>query len=699
MRIDYPRSAYDGPRRYVPSWRQSAALVGGFFALIFLLFVIAYTQADLNKLNDVATNQSTIIRFSNGTEIGRLGAQNRTIVPLSKVPPTVQHAVLAAEDRNFYSESALSPSGIARAIWADVRGGDVQGGSTITQQYAKNAYLTQQRTLTRKLKEIVIAVKLNNEKSKSQILESYLNTIYFGRQAYGIQTASQTYFGKDVSKLTTAEGAVLAAIIRSPAGYDPKNHPERAKARWDYVLDGMVKKGWLKADERASMQYPALHLTERSASQGPRGYLIQAVQSELAKHKITESQINLNGLDITTTIDAKAQAAAERAVQEVFPKSPDDVHTSLTAVEPGTGKVRAMIGGRNYGERQLNDATQAQRQPGSSFKPFVLVTALKDGISLKSRYNGSSPKSFPGRGKPVANFGPGNGEQFGDIDLITATAHSVNTVYYQLGIDAGGPSKVVDTAKTAGITSDINPKKSGGNVFLGSGDTVVTNSFQMADAYATFAAQGTHATAYLVASVKENGRTIYKGKDDTDQAFDKDVMADATYAMQSVLTEGTAKSAQLSGGRPAAGKTGTVQENTDAWFCGFVPQLAASVHIYRDQPKGGGTKALRNIGGFAEVTGGTLPAKIWKAFMDAALEGQPVKSFPPPAYGGKAKNPAPPTASATATPTATPSLLPTEIPTQVPTNPPTLPPVKPTEKPSPTAQPTQTQAPQPSSSP
>ncbi|MDQ1689044.1 MAG: hypothetical protein QOK42_2019 [Frankiaceae bacterium] len=693
IHIDYPRAAYEGPRRFVPSWRQSTAVAGGFFGLLFLLFVVAYLNTDLSQLNKLATSQTTVIRFADGNELGRLGAQNRITVPLSKVPPDVQHAVLAAEDRNFYSESGISPRGIGRALWADLRGGEVQGGSTITQQYAKNAYLTQERTLTRKLKEIVIAVKLNNQKSKSDILESYLNTIYFGRQAYGIQVASQTYFSKDVSQLTTSEAAVIAAIIRSPAGYDPVNHPERAKARWTYVLDGMVKKGWLTEAKRDALTFPALHVRGRAGTTGPRGYIMQAVQSELAKHKITEDQINLGGLNIVTTLDYKAQVAAEKAVAEAFPKSPADVHTSLTAVEPGTGHVKAMFGGRNYGERQLNDATQAKRQPGSAFKPFVLVTALKDGISLKSRYDGHSPKDFPGRG-PVQNFGPGRGEQFGQIDLVTATAHSVNTVYYQLGLDAGGPSKVIDTAKAAGITSDIDPSKALTNVFLGSGDTVATNSFQMADAYATFAAQGTHATPFLVLSVREGKKQLYKAKDDTDQAFDKDVMADATFAMQHVLTEGTARSAQLAGGRPAAGKTGTVQENTDAWFCGFVPQLAASVHIYRD-----GRKPLRNLAGFGEVTGGTLPARIWKAFMDAAMEGQPVKGFPPPANVGDAKNPAPPTNTSTATPTPTPvATLPTQVPTQVPT----LPPV--TQPPgggSPTPQPSATQdaGPQPSSSP
>jgi membrane peptidoglycan carboxypeptidase len=692
VKIDYPRSGYDGPRRFVPSWRQTAAVGGGFFGFLLLLFVIAYARTDLDQLNELSTAQTTVVRFADGNEIGRLGAQNRITVPLKQVPKHVREAVLAAEDRNFYSEAGISPRGIGRALWADVRGGEVQGGSTITQQYAKNAYLTQERTLSRKLREIVFAVKLNNNKSKDEILEGYLNTIYFGRQAYGIQTASQTYFGKDVSKLTPSEGALIAAIIRSPAGYDPKNHPERAKARWEYVVNGMVKKGWITEGERDAMKFPEVHIRNRTLATGARGYIMQAVQSELAKHKITEAQINLGGLTIVTTLDYKAQGAAEKAVAEIFPKSPEDVHTSLTAVEPGTGKIKAMFGGRDYGKRQLNDATQAKRQPGSSFKPFVLVTALKDGISLKSRYDGHSPKDFPGR-DPVQNFGPGKGEQFGQIDLVTATAHSVNTVYYQLGLDAGGPSKVIDTAKAAGITSDIDPAKAATNVFLGSGDTVETNSLQMADAYATFAAQGKHATPYLVQLVREGKKQIYKAKDDTDQAFDKDVMADATYAMEHVLTEGTARSAQLSGGRPAAGKTGTVQENTDAWFCGYVPQLAGAVHIYRD-----GTKPLRNLGGYNEVTGGTLPAKIWKAFMDAAMEGEPVKDFPPPAYVGEAKNPAP-TATATATSTPTPTPIAT-LPTSVPTQAPTLPPVKPTKGGgggSPTPQPSAT--PQPSTSP
>jgi membrane peptidoglycan carboxypeptidase len=556
--------------------------------------------------------------------------------------------------------------------------------------------------------------------SKSEILEMYFNQIYYGHGAYGIQAASRTYFAKDVRQLTLPEAALLAGLPQNPSGHSPYRNPKNALSRRTVVLRNMLETKTITQGQYDSAVHAPLGIVDRPDGVGQAPYFVEMVRQAL-DDKYGSNLVYEGGLRIYTSLDLDLQREAERSLEKrlsdletrykyrntrgsfAVPAATSDgkapvgsqtpyVQGALVALDVKTGYVRALVGGRDFRHSSFNRATQAKRQPGSSFKPFVLVTALKDGISLKSRYDGHSPKDFPGR-DPVQNFGPGKGEQFGQIDLVTATAHSVNTVYYQLGLDAGGPSKVIDTAKAAGITSDIDPAKAATNVFLGSGDTVETNSLQMADAYATFAAQGKHATPYLVQLVREGKKQIYKAKDDTDQAFDKDVMADATYAMEHVLTEGTARSAQLSGGRPAAGKTGTVQENTDAWFCGYVPQLAGAVHIYRD-----GTKPLRNLGGYNEVTGGTLPAKIWKAFMDAAMEGEPVKDFPPPAYVGEAKNPAP-TATATATSTPTPTPIAT-LPTSVPTQAPTLPPVKPTKGGgggSPTPQPSAT--PQPSTSP
>ena len=693
VRIDYPRARYSGLRRFVPSWRQVSALFGLAVAAVLILFGVAYATVSVPSPNDLATAQTSIFYYRDGkTEIGRVGAQNRVNVSLDQVPLHVQRAVLAAEDRNFYSEAGVSPTGIVRAFWVDITGGDLQGGSTITQQYAKVTYLTQDRTLTRKLKEIVISIKLAQQKSKHEILQDYLNTIYFGRGAYGIQAAAQAYFGKDVGQLTTAEGAVLAGAINAPSVYDPRRNPDKAAARFRYVVDGMAKEGWLPKSEAASMQVPPTidPASAGNALGGQKGFLITTAEEELKAHGFTEDQLNLSGLRITTTFDKKAEDAATSAVDSVLGKAPDDVHTALVAVQPGDGAVRAMYGGKDYTQRQFNNATQGHVQPGSSFKPYVLVAALEKGIGLRTRYNGNQPYRLPD-GTTIENFEHGAAGDYGNIDLVTATQHSVNTVYVQLGRDTGG-ANVARVAQEAGAAPNgIDYKSAGVSMYLG-GFGNGLRPIDQADGYATFAAEGVHAAPYVVAKVTDgSGKTLYAAHPDPQRVIPKDVMADATFAMEHVLQGGTATSAQLAGGRPAAGKTGTTSNNVSAWFCGYTPQLASAVAMFRTD-----NVPLRNIAGVGEVTGGTLPAAIWKKFMDAVLTGLPQEQFPPPAYVGGNANPGPtssyvppaptvPAAPTTAPPTTTPPTTP----------PPTLPP-PPTQPPpttSPTPTPTATAAP------
>jgi membrane peptidoglycan carboxypeptidase len=528
---------------------------------------------------------------------------------------------------------------------------------------------------------------LSRERSKDEILRDYLNTIYFGRGAYGIQAASQAYFGRDSRQLNLSQAALLAAVIRSPSNLDPSAHPAAAKARWQYVLDGMVKEKWITSSQAGAQKFPPAGLLKQrrtpSSLAGPKGYIIRAAEAEMAKHGISEDQLNLGGLRVETTLDRQGQDAAVKSVEDVLPSNaPKDLRTALIAVEPGTGKIRAMYGGADYQKRQFNDALQGTAQPGSSFKPYVLVAALEHGISLTSKYDGHSPKTI--HGQEVHNFGRGNGEQFGRIDLVKATAHSVNTVYYQLGFDAGGPGEVTDVAKKAGVTAPIDGEKAGGSAFLGGGDTIDLHPVDQADAFATFAAQGKHAPAYLVQKVTDHdGKTLYEAKPKAEQVFDKDVMADTTFALQAVLTEGTATGARLSG-RPAAGKTGTTTSNRAAWFAGYTPQLSAAVALYRD-----GNKPLQGVLGLSEVTGGSFPARMWKAFMDGALEGKPVEKFPPPANTGVRATPsASPTPTATPTATSTPSPRPTILPT-----------VKPSKSGDPLPTPTITLSPDPSTAP
>ena len=610
-----------------------AIFVGGFgFVAASTLFVLAYFTVDIPNPNEFVNTQSTIIQYSNGSEIGRIGAQNRTIVPLAKMPLHLRQAVLAAENRNFYSEHAFSVSGFARAVIENIKTlGNGGGGSTITQQYAKTAFLTQERTITRKIKELVIAIKLENQLSKDQILENYLNTIYFGRGSYGVETAAQQYFNRSAKQLNLAQSAVIASVLRSPGYYDPqysKANLERLQGRFQYVIDGMLKAGWITQAEAKKTKFPTIMPgTSEGWLSGPKGYLIEMVRAELVKRGFTEDQLMKGGLVVKTTFDQKAQTAAIGAVAKLTPaNAPENLHIGLVAIRPGTGEIIALYGGADYVKRQLNDATQSIALAGSTFKPFALAAALEAGIPLTSMWNGDTPQIFDDAGKPyeVNNYGD---EGWGQVDLMTATAHSINTVYVPLGIKAG-PDKVVDVARRAGIPDSVAMMPTP-SVVLGAASPHVID---VATAYATFAANGVYAAPWFISEVTgSNGGLLYQAASPSpNTVFSKDVMADLTYGLQEVVKNGTATYGTSGLGRPAAGKTGTSEQNASAWFSGYTPQLAASVAMFRDDA----TQTLNGIGGLNSVTGGTFPAKIWTAFMKGALQGQPVLSFPTPVHIG-----------------------------------------------------------------
>ena len=605
---------------------RAAIFLGGFgFIAGSTLFAIAYFTVSIPDPNAYVNSQATIIQYANGEEIGRMGAQNRTIVSLTKIPLHLREAVMAAEDRDFYSNKAFSPIGILRALKNNLLGGSLQGGSTITQQYAKTAFLTPDRTIQRKIRELVIAIKLENQLSKDEILENYLNTIYFGRGSYGVQTASLQYFNRSVDQLSVSQAVVLASILRSPGLYDPafnKDNRPRLENRFAYVVKGMTEKGWLTEKEAAKLKIPYIAPRATSGSlSGPKGHLIEAVRKELIKFGFTEDQIMVGGLVVKTTLVQQAQQAAVDAVNKQGPtKAPENLHIGLVAVRPGTGEIIAMYGGKDYLTRQLNDATQAIAQAGSTFKPFALIAGLQQGIPLTSMWNGDSPQTFDDAGKPypVANYGF---EGWGQISLLKATGSSVNTVYVPLGIKVG-PENVVEAARRAGIPESIAmvPTPS---VVLGVASPHVLD---VANAYATFAANGIYAKPYLISQVLgSNKGVLYEGKPQTQEVFAADVMADLTYALKYVVTNGSGFAARKLN-RPVAGKTGTSQSNASAWFSAYTPQLAASVALFRDDA----TQSLKGVGGLATVTGGSFPARIWTAFMKGALKGEPVLDFPAP---------------------------------------------------------------------
>lgn len=608
--------------------------IGSGFILGILGFAYAYFAVSIPDPNAFVNSQSTIIQYANGKEIGRLGSENRTVVKLANIPIHVRQAVMAAEDRNFYTQSAVSPVGIARAFFNNLKSGSLnaQGGSTITQQYAKTAFLTPERTITRKVKELIIAMKLQNQMSKDDILESYLNTIYFGRGSYGIQTASEVYFSKSVSQISISEAAILASILRSPGYYDPsysKENTARLKARWQYVIDGMVSKEWLATDAAAKLNYPVIReRVTAGALAGPKGYVMSWVVRELEKLGFTESQLQTGGYVIKTTLLRKNQVAAVRAMDARGPKNtPENFNQALVSIRPGTGEIVALYGGKDYLVKQLNGATQSITQAGSSFKPFALVAALEQGIPLSSVWSGSSPQVFDDLGKPYPVFNYNN-EQEGEIDLAYATAHSINTVYVPLGI-AAGLENIVDVARRAGIPNSVAlmPTPS---ISLGVSSPHVID---IAAAYATFAANGIYATPFLIKEVLgSNKGVLYEGKIQAQQVFQPDVMADLTYALSQGTKSGTGVAAARGVGRPIAGKTGTTTDNASAWFNGYTPEFATTVTMFMDNA----TQSLNGIGGNFAFTGGSFPAQVWNTYTKLAQRGMPATQFPEPAYVGGA---------------------------------------------------------------
>jgi len=680
------------------------------FVLGVVAVGIAYARIQPPTPNELATAQASIVYYSDGkTEMARLSdAQgNRESVPLKRVPDHMQKAMLAAEDQNFYSNNGISPTGIARAIFVAIKGGQAtQGGSTITQQYVKNYFLTADRTISRKAREILLAVKIDQQESKDQILENYLNTIYYGRGAYGIQTASKAYFNKDVSKLTPAESAFLAAVIRGPSLYDPALGPKQvanAKERSGFILDAMVKEGWLTQQERAAATFPKFQKYKPRTQSGPSGYLTQMVKNEVVnQYKIPQSELDRGGYRIVSTVDKAKEADMIAAVRQERPQDTPSVHVGMASILPGNGAIVALYGGEDYMKRQQNAATQDKMQAGSTFKIFTLIAALQSGdFSLNSRLSGASPqyfKQFADPGAPTAggrrgrvkNFG---NEQFGNIDLRTATGHSVNTVYAQLNI-AATPKKSSKAAKDAGVRSPLES-----NIANVLGTDYVT-VLDMATAYATIAAQGVRANPYIVKEIRFQDKSVptIKAKVVKQQVFDKDLMSDVIDAMTYPVNGGTAAFVGQNLGRPAAGKTGTSESFRSAWFNGYVPQLQAAVGLYRSG-KGGKELPMENLPNAGNITGGTYPTRIWTAYMKAALDGTKVVKFPTPAGINKNADPPPPptTTKAPSTQAPTPTPSPTKTTSQPPSSspPPTTPTPTPTKsrgrpprpKPSPTLTP------------
>ena len=608
-------------------------IFGTLSLLLFLLLIALFIRTPIPQLNPYIGTQATVVTYSDGSEMGRFASENRIEVPLIRIPSFTQRAVMAAEDKDFYYHLAFSPTAILRAFVNNAQGGDIQGGSTITQQYVKIAYLTQEQSLGRKLKELIIAFKIEGRFTKDEILLKYLNAIYFGRGAYGIETAANQYFDKSASELTVPESIVLASIIRSPGRYDPSsgaNNLNNLRNRFMGVKKLMLEKEWISQSVFDNMQFPEI-LPRKNLNTfvGVTGHIMEEVRKELYSRGFNDDEISKGGLVVRTTIDKTAQDAAEWAVVKETPNdAPKDLHVGLVAIKPGDGAVIAMYGGSDYLERQLNDATQSITQAGSTFKPFALIAALERGIPLSSVWDGRSPQIYYGAGAPykVSNYGNSN---FGKIPLLRATAYSVNTIFVRLAYRVGF-APIVDAARRAGIPSTVEMLPTPSFVLGVSSPHVI----DVANAFATFASEGIYSKPYLIARIsKLNGSAIYQVKPETKRVFSKRVMADLNYALRGVVRGGTASAALGGFPRPVAGKTGTSQNNASAWFTGYTPQLSASVALFRDDA----TEELSGIGGLNSVTGGSFPARIWNTFAQKTLANEPIKNFSYPSFIGGTK--------------------------------------------------------------
>ena len=654
-----PRVNRDWTQQVNWQWvRRGLYLTAAMIVLLpIVTFAMAYFIVDIPKPGDIRTNQVSTILASDGSEIAKIVPPegNRVDVNLSQVPVHVRQAVIAAEDRNFYSNPGFSFSGFARAVNNNLFGsGDLQGGSTITQQYVKNALVGSAQHglsgLMRKAKELVIATKMSGEWSKDDVLQAYLNIIYFGRSAYGISAASKAYFDKPVEQLTVSEGALLAALIRRPSSLDPAIDPTGATARWNWVLDGMVETKALSPSDRAAQVFPTTVPPDQARAQnkttGPNGLIERQVTSELMElFNIDEQTLNTQGLQVTTTIDPKAQQAAEKAVSKNLDGEDPDMRAAVVSIDPHNGAIRAYYGGP---DANGFDFAQGGLQTGSSFKVFALVAALEQGIGLGYQVD-SSPLTVDGI--KITNV---DGESCGTCNIAQALKLSLNTAYYRLMLKLkGGPEAVADAAHQAGIATSfpgvahtLSEDGKGGppnnGVVLGQYQTRVID---MASAYATLAASGVYHRPHFVQKVvNSEGQVLFEaGTSDNngEQRIDKGVADNVTAAMEPIA--GYSRGHNLAGGRPSAAKTGTAQfgdtgDNKDAWMVGYTPSLSTAVWVGTVR----GDKPLVTASG-GQVYGSGLPSDIWKATMDGALKGTSDENFPKPTeIGGYAGVPAPP---------------------------------------------------------
>ncbi|GGS87830.1 transglycosylase domain-containing protein [Streptomyces chromofuscus] len=718
--IDYPRAGRYGWRRWMPSWKLISGLCLGFFGSMIAVAGIGYAMVGVPNVAQAAKAQNNVYYWADGTEMVSTGGEtNRQIINLSQIPKNMQYAVISQENKTFTTDSGVDPRGIARAVFNMARGGETQGGSTITQQYVKNAMLDDQsQTISRKFKELFVSIKVGASVPKDDIMEGYLNTAYYGRSAFGIQAAARAYFNKEAIDLNAGECAFLSAMLKGATYYDPagatsidpaatpEDNSRRALTQMQDTLDKMVEYGHLSATERA--KYTTLPKVENPranrALSGQIGYLVDLANGYLLnnsdKTQVTERKLREGGLSIHTTFDKKKVNELEKAVKKVQKanidpkKRPDtDTHVQFggASVDPASGAIVAIYGGEDATKHFTNNANETGAQVGSTFKPFVLAAAMNWGVrdpelgptqaqdertvvSPKSLYSGKNKlkiKQYDGtvwqndKGEEWLQVNDGD-QTYGEapkyqIDLREAMQHSVNSAYVQLGMDVG-LDKVKEAAVRAGVLESSLAGIDYPSFSLGISDP---SAIRMAGSYATFAASGKQNDPYSVNKVTDKDGTLYEHATKTEQAFTAKVADNVTDVLKTVVEDGTGTNAQLTG-REVAGKTGTTDGNKSAWFVGYTPQLSTAISMFRypddESIKNRTFLEMYGTGNQKSIHGASFPAEIWHDYMEQALKGEPAKKFPTPQPIGEVINEAP-------SPTPTPTITETEeeSPTPAPT--------------------------------
>ncbi|MDG9711967.1 transglycosylase domain-containing protein [Streptomyces sp. DH10] len=704
-RAEERRARQRGGRRAAPKRRRSSGapgksgirrlftwkkILGTFFGLCLLgmgAFIVLYMMIGIPKGNADAELQSNVYKYRDGSLLARAGDRNREIVDLAEVPKPVQKTFVAAENKTFYKDAGVDLKGTARGLLNTVTGKGAQGGSTITQQYVKNYYLTQEQTVTRKLKELVISLKLDREKSKDYILAGYINTSYYGRGAYGIQAAAQAYYHVDAEDLTVEQGAYLAALLQAPNQYDwaiaSDTGKKLVRARWNYVLDNMVEEGWLNKSERQAMKFAVPKEPKADPSMGGQtGYLVKAANAALEKQLVAQGAaedskqagalVDQGGWTLTLNIDKKKQAALEKSVEQQLNSKLDpakrkvdaDVQAGAASVNPKTGAVVAMYGGRDYLKHYVNNATRTDYQPASTFKPVILAAALEgaaktqDGTPIRANtiYDGTSKRPVVEDGTKVG-FAPENEDDanYGKVTVQTAMNKSINSVFAQMGVDVGMP-EVMKVAGELGMNTEgleAVPAQTLG--------TMGASPLEMAGVYATLDNHGRKVTPTLLKSVEHNTRAVTIPDAIGDQVISREAADSVTSVLTGVVDDGTAQRSVRNNpqrdGQQVAGKTGTSDDNLSAWFTGYTPGLVTSVGLFGEDDKPPYKHVpMYKAAGEPRINGGDFPAQIWAAYTFGVMGD--TSKFDLDTQQGAAVQP---------TWTPTPTREPTKEPTQEPT--------------------------------